>query len=195
VPKAKTFLTPAEYAVLGLVREKPAYGYELQRLLTAKQGLGRVCPVEPATVYAILKSLAGLELIDGAWDNSTYPPKAVYSTTEQGFATFDRWLRSPVGRMREVRLDFMVKLYFALREDSDLVRDLLTAQIEVTRSYAAGITKEREQLKSGPDSFDAIVLESKASAARITLDWLRKAFAALSSQPGPAGSPASGESA
>ena len=117
MPKTKTFLTPAEYAVLGLVREKPAYGYELQRHLSGKRGLGRVCPVEPAMVYAILKSLSGLELIDGVWDNSAYPPKAVYTTTDQGQATFERWLHSPVGRMREVRLDFLVKLYFAMKED------------------------------------------------------------------------------
>ena len=64
MPRTKSYLTPAEYAVLGLVRNKPAYGYELQRHLTGNRGLGRVCSVEPAMVYAILKSLSGLELID-----------------------------------------------------------------------------------------------------------------------------------
>ena len=94
MPKTKTFFTPAEYAVLGLVREKPAYGYELQRQLSGKQGLGRVCPVEPAMVYAILKSLSGFELIDGVWDNSAYPPKAVYTATDAGETAFKRWLRA-----------------------------------------------------------------------------------------------------
>ncbi len=180
MPKTKTFLTPAEYAVLGLVREKPAYGYELQRHLSGKRGLGRVCPVEPAMVYAILKSLSGLELIDGVWDNSAYPPKAVYTTTDQGQITFERWLHSPVGRMREVRLDFLVKLYFAMKADNDLARELVAAQIAVTTDYAEEIAREQTELDMGMPDFDAIVLESKASAARITLAWLQRCLDSLS---------------
>ncbi|HLF79814.1 MAG TPA: helix-turn-helix transcriptional regulator [Dehalococcoidia bacterium] len=183
MPKTKTFLTPAEYAVLGLVRRKPAYGYELQRLLAGKRGLGRVCPVEPAMVYAILKSLSGLELIDGVWDNSAYPPKAIYTATPQGEAEFERWLRRPVGRMREVRLDFLIKLHFALDEDSFLARELVSAQIEACDEYAADIERERTQ-EAPPVGFDAIVLESKASAARSTRDWLEKCLAGLSSPRG-----------
>jgi PadR family transcriptional regulator AphA len=180
MPKTKSYLTPAEYAVLGLVREKPAYGYELQRQLSGRRGLGRVCPVEPAMVYAILKSLSGLELIDGVWDNSAYPPKAVYTTTDQGEVTFQRWLRSPVGRMREVRLDFLIKLYFTLKDDPALARELLEAQIVATRDYTQEIAREQDELDAGLPSFDAVVLESKASAARITRDWLEKCLDSLS---------------
>src|SRR3954453_16023401 len=102
MPKVKTFLTPPEYAVLGLVSKKPAYGYELQRLLSGRHGLGLVCPVEPASVYAILKSLSGLELINGTWDNSAYPHKAVYPTTDNGDVEFQRWLTQPVARIRQI---------------------------------------------------------------------------------------------
>lgn len=177
MPRTKTFLTPAEYAVLGLVRHTPAYGYELQRLLSGSRGLGRVCPVEPAMVYAILKSLSGLELIDGEWDNRAYPPKAVYTVTDAGDAEFLRWLQRPVGRMREVRLDFLIKLHFALKEEPGLARDLIATQIEVCRDYARQI--EREQADAGDSAFDMIVLESKASAARITREWLEKTLTGL----------------
>jgi DNA-binding PadR family transcriptional regulator len=178
MPKTKTYLTPAEYAVLGLVRQKPTYGYELQPQLSGSRGLGRVCPVEPAMVYAILRSLSGLELIDGQWDSSTYPPKAVYTATDAGEAEFMRWLRRPVGRMREVRLDFLIKLYFALQEDPQLARELLEAEVEACQVYAEQI--DREQAQTGASVFDRIVLESKASAARITRDWLEKALTDLS---------------
>jgi DNA-binding PadR family transcriptional regulator len=172
MPKTKTFLTPAEYAVLGLVRQKPTYGYELQRHLGGRRGLGRACPVEPAMVYAILKSLSGLELIDGEWDNRAYPPKAVYTATNAGEAEFSRWLRLPVARMREVRLDFLVKLYFALEEDRELARDLLLSQIEACEDYARQVQKELDE--DGGSRFDLIVLESKASAVKITREWLQQ---------------------
>src|SRR5438093_9202720 len=120
MPRTKTYLTPNEYAVLGLVRQRPTYGYELQRKLSGGQGLARVCPVEPAMVYAVLKSLSGLELIDGEWETREYPPKAIYAATAEGDAEFMRWLRRPVGRIREMRRDFLVKIYFALQDDRQL---------------------------------------------------------------------------
>ncbi len=170
MPKVKTFLTPAEYAVLGMVRKKPTYGYELKQQFSGKHGLARVCPIEPAMVYAILKSLSGLELVDGEWDNTTYPPKAIYSATEAGDLEFERWLLRPVGRIREVRLDFLIKLYFLFEQDPAQARDLIEAQIEVCNEYAAAIAEEQTEVL--PDSFDAMVLESKSSAARITREWL-----------------------
>ncbi len=177
MPKTKTYLTPAEYAVLGLLRRRPAHGYELQRQLTGRHGLGLVCPVEPAMVYAILKSLSGLELIDGEWDNSTYPPKAIYATTDAGDAEFLRWLAVPVSRMREVRLDFMVKLYFLMEgEEGDLTpnraraRQLIAQQIDACEAYAHAIELEMEAVEAG--SFDELALGSKLSAARLTGAWL-----------------------
>jgi DNA-binding PadR family transcriptional regulator len=179
MPRTKTYLTPAEYAVLGLLRQKPTYGYELQRHLSGNQGLGRVCPVEPAMVYAILKSLSGLELIDGQWDSSSYPPKAVYAATAEGDAEFLRWLSRPVLRMREVRLDFLIKLFFALKEDDQLARVLVEAQIEVCQQYAAGVAEEMGAAEVG--LFDAIVLESRASAAALTQEWLELALRLIDS--------------
>jgi hypothetical protein len=72
--------------------------------------------------------------------------------------------------MREVRLDFLVKLYFVLEEDADLAGELLTDQIEACRNYGQDIETELTQVE--PGSFDAIALSSKASAARITREWL-----------------------
>lgn len=173
MPKVKTYLTPAEYAVLGMVRRKPTYGYVLKQQFASRRGLGRVCPIEPAMVYAILKSLSGLELVDGEWDNSTYPPKAVYSATEAGDVEFERWLLRPVSRMRDVRLDFLIKMHFLLEEDPMQAQRLMEQQIDVCREYEAGIAEEQEGIE--PNSFDALVLESKMSAARITRDWLESA--------------------
>jgi DNA-binding PadR family transcriptional regulator len=173
MPKTKTYLTPAEYAVLGLLQGHPSHGYDLQRQLTGRRGLGLICPVEPAMVYAILKSLSGLELVNGAWDNSAYPPKAIYSVTDAGDAEFQRWLSRPVARMREVRLDLMIKLYFLLQSsdsDVDRAKQLMEEQVEACGAYAHEI--EGELLAVLPGSFDAIALGSKLSAARLTSTWL-----------------------
>jgi PadR family transcriptional regulator AphA len=178
MPRLKTALTPAEYAVLGLLRRRPAHGYDLQRQLSGETGIGRVCPVETAMVYAVLKSLAGRGLIAGTWERSEYPPKAVYSVTDEGEAEFGRWLRSPVHRLREVRLDFLLKLYFALMEDAALARDLTAAQLEACIDYAGAV--EAELAEAGQGTFEEIVLQSKASAAAATEEWLRLCLRRLS---------------
>lgn len=181
MPKTKTSLTPSEYAILGLIRERPTYGYELKKQL---RQLERVAPIEPAMVYAILRSLAGFELIDGAVDDSSQPPKSVYTVTEEGDAQFQRWLRRPVGRIRETRHDFLIKLYFALREDPALARQILAAQLEAMRATTAEVERERDQLRSDADDFDRIVTESRLSAARITLEWLEQSLDDLSGRGG-----------
>ena len=173
MPRTKTTFSPAEYAVIGLLRSHPSHGYDLQRLLTGRRGLGLVCPVEPAMVYAILKSLSGLELIDGEWDGSSYPPKAIYSVTDSGDAEFQRWLSRPVERMREVRLDLMVKLYFLMEghdADPSRARELIEDQLDICDAYAREIEGELESVE--PDSFDAVALGSKLSAAVLTRAWL-----------------------
>jgi DNA-binding PadR family transcriptional regulator len=128
-------------------------------------------------VYAILKSLSGLELIDGEWDAKQYPPKAVYTATAEGEAAFERWLRHPVGRMREVRSDFLIKLYFAMQRDPELARELAESQAEVCRDYMHDVERE---LAAALRSFDRLVLKSKLSAAAATLDWLQEWLAEAS---------------
>jgi len=81
--------------------------------------------------------------------------------------------------MREVRLDFLIKLHFALEEDTVLARELLASQIEACQEYELQIAREQAEVEGS--SFDLIVLESKASAARITLEWLEKALTGLKS--------------
>lgn len=130
-------------------------------------------------IYAILRSLTGLDLIDGTWDETAYPRKAVYTVTDAGNATFERWLRRPVTRIREVRHDFMVKLYFALQEDPQLARDLLRRQIDVLREYIEEAERAEHAHDAPPSDFDAIALASRTAAGHSTLQWLEDSLAAL----------------
>jgi hypothetical protein len=89
---------------------------------------------------------------------------------------------APVARIREVRLDFMVKLYFALKEDKSMAASLIEGQLSATREYAEEIAREQAVYANDPSSFDAIVLGSKASAARITVEWLQQAQESLATE-------------
>ena len=73
--------------------------------------------------------------------------------------------------MREIRLDFMVKLYFLLEDDPPRARDLISAQIEACTAYVKEVEHEADGLD--PASFDAMALGSKLSAAKLTRSWLQ----------------------
>src|ERR1700687_3308617 len=113
MPKRTAGLSVGEYAVLGVLRERPMHGYEIARRFVADLDLGLVLPMDMSTVYAILKELHELGLIDGEREEvGLTPPRTGSQLTNGAEAQFLQWLTEPVHRLREVRADLLVKLYF-----------------------------------------------------------------------------------
>jgi len=79
------------------------------------------------------------------------------------------WLRQPVERMREIRLAFLLKLYFLEKLDAGAERDLLRRQIDVCEAYRERCAEKVDRL----DGFSRLVAQSKLSAAESSLSWLR----------------------
>ena len=165
-------LTPVQYAILGLLHEQPAHGYDLQRVFADSGDLGGIAHVEQPTLYAALKDLATRALISGVESREgARPPRTVYELTPEGQALLQAWLTTPVQRLRQVRLDFLLKVYFARRRGDRAVRALVDAQIAACHDYLGGLEAQAATLS--PDDFAYLVSESRTSAARSTLDWLR----------------------
>src|SRR5579885_3227493 len=128
--KLKTGLSAGEYAILGVLRERPMHGYEVSRRFAADLDLGLVLPMDMSTVYAILKDLHEQGLIEGQRETvGLRPPRTVYQLTAEADAQFLRWLEEPVHRLREVRADLLVNLYFCRGLSRQATRALLDAQI------------------------------------------------------------------
>jgi DNA-binding PadR family transcriptional regulator len=169
--KLKTGLSAGEYAILGVLRERPMHGYEISRRFAADLDLGLVLPMDMSTVYALLKELHEQGLIDGQRETvGLRPPRTVYHLTPEADAQLLHWLEEPVARLREVRADLMVKLYFCRAIGSTATARLLDAQIAVSRAYLD--RAERLAAEAAPQSFERLVRESKATAARATVAWL-----------------------
>jgi PadR family transcriptional regulator AphA len=161
-------LLPGEYAVLGLLAGEPAHGYEVARHW-AESALAMVCPVEQATVYAYLQTLEREQLVD--WEEQRVgrrPPRRVYTVNEAGWSVLRAWLRAPVQRMREVRLDFLLKLFLLERIDPGASPGLIRDQIAACRHYV----HEAESRSAAAEGFELLLWESKRSAGEATLNWL-----------------------
>lgn len=161
-------LLPGEYAVLAVLKVEPMHGYDIACFL-ATEGLDAVCPVEQSTLYTYLRNVEARGLVTWTEERvGNRPPRKTYSLSSQGDALVYEWLRRPVERMREVRLEFLLKLFFLDLTDRPAMKTLLSDQIAVCEAYLAHI-----QATPAGSPFRRLVALSKTSAAEATLGWLK----------------------
>jgi PadR family transcriptional regulator AphA len=163
-------LLPGEYAVLGLLALRPMHGYEMARYFDQGE-LGTVCPLEQSLLYTYLRNVEERALVE--WDEvrvGLRPPRKRYHLAEAGRAALDLWLREPVPRIRQIRSDFLLKLYFLHDLDRAAAERLVEDQVQVCARYRARLAASVE----AADGFERLVALSRLSAAEATLTWLRE---------------------
>ena len=87
----------SEPALLLLLRERPAHGYDLLERLPELSGERRV---EMGNLYRLLRALEEEELVSSTWDGG----KRTYAITERGLQLLDQWaeaLRSSHARIEQ----------------------------------------------------------------------------------------------
>lgn len=121
-----------ELALLGFPRKQPLHGYEIYRRLNETPELRAVWRMKQSRLYAILSRLEEDKLLHATLEpQDNRPPRKVFRLTVKGESTFNHWLTEPVRLPREMRLDFMLKLYFAMEEERPVVAELVRQQQEV----------------------------------------------------------------
>jgi xanthine dehydrogenase accessory factor len=159
-------LGAAEFALLGLLAERPAHGYELSKTFSGDGALQPVCRLGLSQLYADLSKLESLGLVSTK-ANPGRPAKKVFAITEAGRRHFEQWLTRPVASASYLRVDFMAKLYFARgrRADTALVHDQIAA-----------IKREIAELSQGQarGDFRGDVARAYEDFARGGLVWLNR---------------------
>ncbi len=166
---------PAEHAILGLLYFEQAggHGYDLARHFSDDQPLGDVLKLEPGMLYHHLKKLArtGWVTVD-VEPQGTRPPRQVYTLTETGREELLRWLREPVQHTREIRLEFLIKLYFARLLDLDLAAELVRGQLDKSRQMEAGLENHLAASDVPTADFGRQVLDLRLLQTRAAISWL-----------------------
>lgn len=169
---------PAEHAILGLLLldDGAGHGYDLARHFGEGQPLGGVLRLEPGMLYHHLKKLAR-----AGWVTSTVepqgsrPPRQVYRITAAGRDELLRWLREPVTRTREIRLEFLVKLFFARRLDPALAARLVAEQRDTLRGLESSLVAQMAQTappQTDDDAFRRQVTELRLAQTQAAIAWL-----------------------
>ncbi len=101
-----------EYAVLGLLAEGPTHGFAMSKTVQPETELGRVLTVRRPLVYRALDRLvdAGLAEAVHTEPGTAGPNRVIHRITRSGKRRLDVWLESPVGHVRDMRIEFQLKL-------------------------------------------------------------------------------------
>lgn len=170
----------AEYALLGLLRAGPAHGYRLAAAFGRGGRLGHILHLKMSLLYAYLRKLDEQGWVSASVEPGTARTRRVYTLTPSGEAALDRWLAQPVGAMREMRLDFMLKLALAIERDRGRAARLVTEQEDAARRWLAHLREQAAALSS-EERVGALglVLSHRIRQSEATLTWLADVRARL----------------
>jgi len=159
---------PMDQALLGFLMQGSAHGYALHE--RADDELGRIWYMGMSNVYGTLKALEEAGYVACSLDDESYPPRKVYSITPEGRQRFLTWVREPVPAMRDIRVEFLAKLYFFHTLKLKDVDALLEAQETACRGRLQELERRAED---EADAFDRTVNQFRRRRIGATLDWLR----------------------
>lgn len=179
-------LGAAEYALLGLIagamRHRDhaegagVHGYDLSRRLQTGS-LAEIIRLEPGMLYHYLKKLDRAGLVATSVEHQvSRPDRQDHTLTPEGEAALQAWLDAPVRATRDVRLDFLVKLWFARELDPVRAVALVREQRAVIKQLLGSLQEQRAKMHAedapepGEASPDAAQAAAEAAILRDTLD-------------------------
>jgi DNA-binding PadR family transcriptional regulator len=169
-----------EIALLGLLRAQPMHGYEIYQQLSALTGLGLIWCVKQAQLYALLERLEAESYVTATLEpQEKAPPRKVLSLTAKGSKAYEDWVCSPVPSAREMRLEFLVKLYFIQREGPEVRRLLIDAQ---RRTCQVWLARLKQLAMDAATPFDVMVWRFRVSQVEAMLGWLDDCEGAISTR-------------
>ncbi len=179
IVKAATTRNPAEFPVLGMLALGEAHGYDICRRLHNE--IGPIWKLGKSQVYALLTRLERHGLVDHERvGQENLPARNIFTITPMGEEIFREWVGSPVNHVRDMRLEFLAKLWFARQIDPDDESRLIEKQLAVTREKV----KRLEALKDSCST----QIESRSIGFRLTsvhaaVSWLEQLLTQTGNQP------------
>jgi PadR family transcriptional regulator, regulatory protein AphA len=172
----------AEHAILGLLalsESGTGHGYDLARQFSPEAPLGNVVRLEPGMVYHHLKKLERLGWVTAVPETGPgRTARRLFALSSTGRSELRRWLSEPVARTREIRLDFLVKLYLALLLDPALAVRLIDEQRHLCARLVESLSNRlrtaqvEDERSANTANFGDMVLDMRLAQTRAALAWL-----------------------
>jgi DNA-binding PadR family transcriptional regulator len=179
----------AKHAVLGLVIERPGYGYDLARRLRERFGSSGFAPTG---VYSALDQLTAEGLIRSAGSLTSghaerAAPRTVYEATRAGQEQFNRWMLS-TSSLANVRDELNMKLALSRPRDLPALIELARSQerqclarIEALKRQdaSAELRGERSDGLAWIEISSLLVRDAEVRQLQARIEWLQRVAAIM----------------
>jgi len=157
MPK-KTF--PAHYAILGFLSDGPLHGYALRQCIDIS--LSSFWSIATSQIYSALHSIQANGLAE----------VEVYMITDKGKREFNHWCENPVKHMRDMRVEFLAKLFFCLREARCDALSLIQKQKALLDRLLIRVSRRRDMFNDNRD-LDILATSFRTYQITASIEWLR----------------------
>lgn len=182
---SRTMTSPVNWAILGLVIERPSYGWELYTRY--QRTYADVQPISEAShVYSALDALANRGLVETAPSlGVSRQPKPNYRATELGIRSYENWLVGQID-VEDRRQEMWVRQLAIFVNDPPTALNVLGRYRRQCLKLAS--RKDSRPVASVIDSrgelIDGLVAERRRIANGGMLSWLRFAIAGFEERAG-----------
>jgi DNA-binding PadR family transcriptional regulator len=135
-------------------------------------------------MYAFLKKLERLQYVEAQIElQGTRPPRKIFRLTPEGEDIFLQWLIEAVEKPRDIRILFLIKLYFIQRLLPHQTSYLVDQQVTACQEFLQHLESLHTQGHKQPDAstrtdddpfFSHVVLRSRIYQTHALLAWLRE---------------------
>jgi PadR family transcriptional regulator AphA len=127
-----------EHAVLGILCEGPRHGFAISKELEGGSEVGSVFTVPRSLVYRALDRLVESgHARQVTTEKGSGPKRAIQKTTAKGRRELRRWLDEPVGHIRDMRIEFLLKLTLLRRANSSPLALIRTQRAALAPTFDA----------------------------------------------------------
>jgi DNA-binding PadR family transcriptional regulator len=159
---------PAEYVPLALLEPCPCHGYDLHRSIGGDPVLRSIWRLGRSELYFLLKKLEKRGwVLPQASEAVLGPRRITYVITPAGRAALHAWLATPVANPRDLRAEFLAKVYLGRLTGAPETAELLRGQRLVLLDRLSRL-KEGAQ-RSG---FERHIFSLRALQTQAGLQWL-----------------------
>ncbi|MFO7984721.1 MAG: helix-turn-helix transcriptional regulator [Desulfatiglandaceae bacterium] len=159
-----------EYALLGVLMSGPKHGYEI--LHSLETGVGPAWSVSTSQLYVLLKRLEKEGLVTSTLQTQdARPSKRVFSLLPAAEEKFLSWLKRPTDHVRDLRIEFLAKLFFFRNLGLQGGKALVEAQIGLLEQVKEGF---RAKKRAEKDDYNRLVYGFRISTLTGWLNWLKE---------------------
>ena len=161
---------PTKYILLGVLYSGPKHGYEIRRFL--KNEMDSTWQVSTSQLYALLKRMEKDGRLNSEVEQQdALPSKRIFNITDSGEEVFLEWMRNPTEHVRDLRVEFMAKIFFYYRHSLEGATELIDKQIIYLNNTRYKITQKRLNEKN---FYNRLVYSYREQTIETWLHWIKK---------------------